>query len=71
MDKDEYFKILEDICCTDLSTYVLERDWATQSILTQTSKRELTDSVNKEINVKENDDFRMNKLEMNVMKYYE
>lgn len=69
MDKEEYFKVLEEVCCTDLETLVSERDWTIQSYIAQNSKAETGISLNSEI--KDSEESKVSKIEMNLMKHYE
>lgn len=40
MDKDEYFKIIEEECCYNINNFFLDMDWALQSSIAHNSKVE-------------------------------
>ena len=45
MDRDDYFRILEEACCYNVENYVTDREWASLSGLSHITK---TDKDSKE-----------------------
>ena len=65
MDKDDYFKILEEPCCYNFENYLNDKSWATLIGLSHVSSKDASHLPEKESNSKKN------KIELNTFKYYE
>ena len=70
MDKDEYFKILEDVCLFNLRHSVSDSDWIAQNSLSYNQKRADKDILY-DLGDNKNEENKTNRIEMNAMKYYE
>jgi len=70
MDKDEYFKILEDVCLFNYRHSVSDSEWIAQNSLSYNQRRVEKDILNDLVN-KKNEENKTNRIEMNAMKYYE
>jgi hypothetical protein len=64
MDKDDYFKILEEPCCYNFNNYLDDKSWATLIGLSHVSGGDVTQLPEKEV-------MKKNKIELNTFKYYE
>ena len=67
MDKDEYFRILEETSCYNLENFVFDREWTNISGLSHVNKKEVgindPSSTIKETNKNKN-------FEKNVLKHF-
>jgi hypothetical protein len=70
MDKDDYFKILEDVCLFNLRHFGTDSEWITQNSLSYNQRRVEKDILSDLVNNK-NEENKINRIEMNAMKYYE
>lgn len=73
MDKDEYFKILEDVCIYNTESYLNDEEWTLQSGLALVNKKEEKEFTNlHELNPNDdNESKKESRMELNAMKYYE
>jgi hypothetical protein len=67
MDKDEYFKLLEEVCAYNIINPFKERDWYTQTLLS---------SVHKPVEMSsedwsEEEKSKESKVEKNLLKFFE
>ncbi len=69
MDKDDYFKILDDVCLFDRKL-ITDSDWIAQNSLSFTQRQEEKDLLAQLLNVKTEEN-KVNRIEVNAMKYYE
>jgi hypothetical protein len=46
MDKEEFFRILEDPCCYNIENYVYDKEWCGMSGLTHITREEYLDCTN-------------------------
>jgi hypothetical protein len=69
MDRDEYFRILDEPCCYNIENFVLDSEWASISglsnIIPEGREDELTDSN------ENTEDKKINKKDKNVLKLLE
>jgi hypothetical protein len=65
MDKDDYLKILEEPCCYNIENYISDNSWSHLVNITHINKKNMTNNLlEKEYEVN-------NKIETNILKYYE
>jgi len=69
MDKDDYFKILDDVCLFD-GKLITDSEWIAQNSLSYTHRREEKDLLAQLMNSKTEEN-KVNRIEVNAMKYYE
>ena len=73
MDKDEYFKILEQLSTFNYQNYFTESEWNEQCALSNIPKKDEKDSSGDNPLValaNEIEESKINKEEMNAMKHY-
>ena len=70
MDKDEHFKILEQLSSFNFENYFTETEWVEQCALSAVAKKEEKES-NEDVSISlENIGNKINKEEINMMKNY-
>jgi hypothetical protein len=71
MDKDEYFKILEETCSYNFQNYYNDPEWERQTTLSQIPKRETSTDFTLKTAFETSEHSKRDKIELNTMKYYE
>jgi len=46
MDKEEFFKVLEELCCYNIENYVFDKEWCGMSEITHITREEYLDCTN-------------------------
>jgi hypothetical protein len=67
MDKDEYFKLLEEVCAYNLIDPFKDKNWYSQTLLSNVQKSGEIFSENSS----EQDKSKESKVERNLIKYFE
>lgn len=77
MDKDEFFKILEEECCYNINNFFMDLDWALQSSIAHNSKideyekHKKTEQDEKSSNSNASNVCKQANLQYNMIKPYE
>jgi hypothetical protein len=71
MDRDEYFRILEEASSYNIENYVFDREWVSISGLSHIQKSDREDTQFNELNNKVEEENKTTKKEKNIYKVLE